>query len=184
MAALVTDFGISRLVGTPNSIDSISTATFALKGSIGYLAPEYGLGGDVSIKGDVYSYGILILEMVTRKRPSDDMFVGDMNLRKWVSSAFPNRLAEIVDWELFRDVNESMDDNRCLLSFIHVGLLCSSESPRERPSMRDVANSLESLKTSLMGSASTSNLKCTISELLVNTNLTGTEECDSQSSTF
>ncbi|KAH9330820.1 hypothetical protein KI387_002928, partial [Taxus chinensis] len=72
MTALVTDFGISRLATIPNSMDSASTTTFALKGSIGYIAPEYGVGGSVSAKGDVYSYGILILEMVIRKRPSDD----------------------------------------------------------------------------------------------------------------
>ncbi|GLJ17619.1 hypothetical protein SUGI_0306770, partial [Cryptomeria japonica] len=139
MTALVTDFGISRLI-TTNSTDSLSTTTFALKGSIGYIAPEYGLGGNVSTKGDVYSYGILILEMVTRKRPSDDMFVGDMNLQ--------------------------------------------SESPRERPSMRDVAKVLENLKTSLMGDAAASNLTYTISDLLDNTNTLETLASDSQSSTF
>ncbi|GLJ17410.1 hypothetical protein SUGI_0302620 [Cryptomeria japonica] len=183
MTALVTDFGICRLI-TPNSIDSFSAATFALNGSIGYIAPEYGLWGGVSTKGDVYSYGILILEMVTKKRPSDDMFVGDMNLQKWVRSAFPDRLADIVDCGLLRDVNENMEANRCLLSFIHVGLLCSSESPRERPSIRDVARFLESLKTSSMGGAVASNLTATISDLLRNTNRAETLASDSQSSTF
>lgn len=148
------------------------------------LIAEYGLGGSASIKGDVYSYGILILEMVTRKRPSDDMFVGDMSLQKWVRSAFPNRLAEIVDTGLLRDVNENMEDNKCLISFIHVGLLCTNESPRERPSIRDVANALQNLKTSLMGGAAASNLTFTISELLENTNPTETWASDSQSSTF
>ncbi|GLJ17412.1 hypothetical protein SUGI_0302800 [Cryptomeria japonica] len=183
MTALVTDFGICRLTAT-NSIDSFSATTLALKGSIGYIAPEYGLGGGVSTKGDVYSYGILILEMVTRKRPSDDMFVGDLNLQKWVSSAFPNELADIVDSGLLRDVNENMEDNRCLLSFIHVGLLCSSESIRERPSMRDVARFLENLKTSFMGGAVASNLTSTISDLLRNTNRAEILASDNQSSTF
>ncbi|XP_059077152.1 probable LRR receptor-like serine/threonine-protein kinase At3g47570 [Cryptomeria japonica] len=181
MTALVTDFGISRLTST-NSIDSLSTTTFAVKGSIGYIAPEYGLGGNVSIKGDVYSYGILILEMVTRKEPSDEMFVADLSLHKWVRSAFPNRLADVVNSELLRDVNENMEDDKCLISFIHVGLLCSSESPRERPSMRDVAKALESLKTSLMGDAAPSNLTATISEILEKNNPTGTLSSDS--STF
>ncbi|XP_059076992.1 putative leucine-rich repeat receptor-like serine/threonine-protein kinase At2g24130 [Cryptomeria japonica] len=181
MTALVNDFGISRLT-TKNSMDSLSTTTFALKGSIGYIAPEYGLGGNASIKGDVYSCGILILEMVTRKRPSDDMFVGDMTLQKWVSSAFPNRLAEIVDSGLI--VGENMEDNNYLISLIHVGLLCSSESPRERPSIRDVCNALESLKTSLVGGAAGSNFTATISELLENTNPTRTLASDSQSSSF
>ncbi|GLJ17424.1 hypothetical protein SUGI_0303190 [Cryptomeria japonica] len=183
MTALVTDFGICRLTA-PNSIDSLSATTFTLKGSIGYIAPEYGLWGNVSTKGDVYSYGILILEMVTRKRPSDDMFVGDLNLHKWVRSAFPDRLADIVDSGLLRDVNENMEDNRCLLSFVHVGLLCSSESARERPSMRDVARFLASLKTSFMGGAVASNLIATISDLLRNTNRAETLPSDSQSSTY
>ncbi|GLJ28658.1 hypothetical protein SUGI_0564810 [Cryptomeria japonica] len=183
MTALVTDFGISRLT-TTNSIDSVSTTTFALKGSIGYIAPEYGLGGSVSTKGDVYSYGILILEMVTRKRPSDDIFVGDMNLQKWARLAFPERLADIVDSELLKDVNENTEDNRCLLFFIHVGLLCTAESPRERPSIRDVANVLENLKTSFMGATAASNLTSTISDLLRNTNPTEALASDSQSSTF
>ncbi|KAH9324495.1 hypothetical protein KI387_004673, partial [Taxus chinensis] len=74
------------------------------------------VGGSVSTKGDVYSDGILILEMVTRKRPSDDMFVGGMNLPKWVRSAFPERIADIVDRRLLRDVNE----NICLVSFVNV----------------------------------------------------------------
>ncbi|KAH9318907.1 hypothetical protein KI387_020676 [Taxus chinensis] len=155
MTALVTDFGISRLTtSTANSRDLPSTTTFALKGSIGYIAPEYGLGGSVSTKGDVYSYGILILEMLTRKRPSDDRFVGDMNLPKWVRSAFPERIADIVDSRLLKDVN----DSRCLVSFMNVGLICSSESPGERPSMRDVARALESLRASFMRSATASNL--------------------------
>ncbi|GLJ28662.1 hypothetical protein SUGI_0564860 [Cryptomeria japonica] len=183
MTALVTDFGISRLT-TTNSVDSLSTTTFALKGSIGYIAPEYGLGGSVSTRGDVYSYGILILEMVTRKRPSDEMFVGDMNLQRWVRLAFPDRLIDIVDSELLKDVNENMEDNRCLLSFIHVGLLCTAESPRERPTIRDVANALENLKTSFMGGAAAYNLTSTISDLLHNTNPTEALASDSQSSTF
>ncbi|XP_059077159.1 putative leucine-rich repeat receptor-like serine/threonine-protein kinase At2g24130 [Cryptomeria japonica] len=144
---------------------------------------EYGLGGNVSTKGDVYSYGILILEMVTRKRPSDDIFVGDMNLPKWVSLAFPDRLADVVDSEVLKDVNENMEDNRCLVSFIHVGLLCTAESPRERPSMRDVSNVLERLKTSLMGDATASNLTSTISDLLRNTDPTEALQSGSQSST-
>ncbi|KAH9290705.1 hypothetical protein KI387_034822 [Taxus chinensis] len=185
MTALVTDFGISRLTTTPNPRDVPSTTTIALKGSIGYIAPEYGVGGSVSTKGDVYSYGILILEMLTKKRPSDDMFVGDMNLSKWVRSAFPGRIADIVDNMLLSDVNDNMEESmRCLVSFINVGLICSSESPTERPSMRDVARVLESTRASFMGTAAPSNiLTSTISDLLRNTTVehTGTF---SENSTF
>ncbi|KAH9293463.1 hypothetical protein KI387_041335, partial [Taxus chinensis] len=144
----------------------------------------YGVGGSVSAKGDVYSYGILILEMVIRKRPSDDMFVGDMNLPKWVRSAFPERITDIVDSRLLRDVNHGMEEKICLVSLINVGLICSSESPRERPSMRDVARALESMRASFTNRADASNLTATISDLLRNNNSDMTSTSDSQSYSF
>ncbi|KAH9294380.1 hypothetical protein KI387_040417, partial [Taxus chinensis] len=81
MTSFVVDFGISKLL-FGNSIDSLDS-TNLLKGSTGYIAPEYGMGGKLSTKGDVYSYGILLLELLTRIRPTDDMFVEGNNLQKW-----------------------------------------------------------------------------------------------------
>ncbi|GLJ54628.1 hypothetical protein SUGI_1173580 [Cryptomeria japonica] len=184
MTALVADFGISRLAGPANLIDSLSTS-IALRGSIGYIAPEYGLGMNISTKGDVYSYGILLLEMVTRKRPTDAMFADDLNLPKWVRSAFPQRLADIVDRRLLENVE--MEHNEWLVSFIHIGLLCTTESPQERPSMRDVTRQLEVLRSIFIGGATpASNLARTISDLVLNASANATEEglSSSGSSTY
>ena len=57
---------------------------------------EYGLGSEVSTKGDVYSYGILLLEMITGKRPTDSMFDEGLNLHNYANVAWPNRVLEIV----------------------------------------------------------------------------------------
>eukprot|EP01018_Ginkgo_biloba_P031236 Gb_35071 [translate_table: standard] len=177
MTARVADFGIARLICTSNSIDSLSS-TLAMKGSIGYIAPdkgssracpsspcsigmsqhfgrvkgekwnfEYGLGERVSTKGDVYSYGILLLEMLTRKRSIDDMFVEGLDFRKWVSVYFPKRVMEIVDRSLLGDDGEIRN---YIVPYIEVSLMCTKESPQERPTMRDVVEALESIRMSLV----------------------------------
>ncbi|KAH9322829.1 hypothetical protein KI387_017468, partial [Taxus chinensis] len=102
MTSHVTDFGIARLTCGTQSMGTL-TSTLSIKGSVGYIAPEYGLGGSVTTEGDVYSYGISLLEMLTRKRPTDDMFVENLNLRKWVVSAFPDGLMEILDRSLLQN---------------------------------------------------------------------------------
>eukprot|EP01018_Ginkgo_biloba_P028020 Gb_24723 [translate_table: standard] len=166
LTACVTDFGIARLACS-NSMHSLSS-TLALKGSVGYIAPEYGVGGEVSAKGDVYSYGVLLLEMFTRKRPINEMFVGELNLHKWVRSAFPNRVLEVVDSCLFPNSSEEMEENELhnkhslVDSVLHLGLLCTNESPRDRPTMRDVVGILDRLRASFVGSADTSRLTPTI----------------------
>eukprot|EP01018_Ginkgo_biloba_P002944 Gb_32029 [translate_table: standard] len=152
MTAHVADFGIARLTCPNNAIDSF-TSTIALKGSIGYIAPEYGLGGKVSKKGDVYSFGIVLLEMLTRKRPTDEMFVEGLNLHKWVSMAYPDRMVEVVDGSLLNNSDERSQDEmcNCLIQLLNVGLVCSKESPEERPSLREVVGRLEMIKESFSG---------------------------------
>ncbi|KAH9319046.1 hypothetical protein KI387_020815, partial [Taxus chinensis] len=56
----------------------------------------YGMGGRISTKGDVYSYGVLVLETLTEKSPTDSMFASGLTLPSWVSDSFPNRLRDVV----------------------------------------------------------------------------------------
>ncbi|KAM7469541.1 hypothetical protein LguiA_007724 [Lonicera macranthoides] len=86
--AHVGDFGLARLLS--NSVDTFAQAqssSMGIKGSIGYAAPEYGIGGAVSKCGDVYSYGVLLLEMFTGRRPTDDMFKDGLNLHNYIKMA-------------------------------------------------------------------------------------------------
>ena len=55
------------------------------------------MGCEISVGGDVYSFGVLLLELLTGKRPTDDMFVDGLSLCKFCESMFPDRVAEILD---------------------------------------------------------------------------------------
>ncbi|XP_077239809.1 receptor kinase-like protein Xa21 [Tasmannia lanceolata] len=81
MNAHVCDFGLAQLYSRITSKSSKEqSSTIGLKGTIGYIAP-----------GDVYSYGILLLELFTGKCPTDDMFKDGLSLHKFAEMAFPNR---------------------------------------------------------------------------------------------
>jgi len=73
---------------------------------------KYGMGRQVTTKGVVYSYGILLLEMLTRKKPTHDMFVEGMNMQKWVGSHFPNRVREVVDMGLLRMTGTCIEEDK------------------------------------------------------------------------
>ena len=55
------------------------------------------MGGEASTEGDVYSYGVLVLEMFTGRMPTNDMFKDGLNLRNFVKMALPKRFAHVVD---------------------------------------------------------------------------------------
>eukprot|EP00253_Pinus_taeda_P017400 PITA_17400 len=118
MTAHVGDFGISRLMISPQACDNSTAAASGdtsslLVGSIGYIAPEYGIGGRPSMKGDVYSYGILLLETITGKKPTDPVFSEEgqsgSTLQSWVGNAFPDRLFEVIDDNLVEEIRKEED---------------------------------------------------------------------------
>ncbi|KAL5568582.1 hypothetical protein UlMin_025157, partial [Ulmus minor] len=174
MIAHVSDFGLAKLLSTSKASTGEQSSTSGIKGTIGYTAPEYGMGGEASIQGDVYSFGIIILEIFTARRPTDQMFNDSNNLHNFVKMALPDRLVEIVDpYLLSREVEETpsgrginrnnvesrreivdsgnlnqlnIQTRNCLLSVLQVGIACSRESPKERANMNDVAKELNLTK--------------------------------------
>ncbi|KAJ6854196.1 putative receptor-like protein kinase [Iris pallida] len=154
MVAKISDFGIAKLM----FVDNNSTTPTNNIGTVGYMAPEYGSTGGVTIRGDVYSFGILLLELVTGKKPVDTMFSGELNLRQWVCNAYPTAVMEIVDSNILRTEFTNMQQHsdganifhRCLSSIIEVGLHCSKDLPNERLLMRDVVPKLQGIKNGVL----------------------------------
>lgn len=105
------------------------------------------MGCSVSTRGDVYSYGILLLEMFTNKTPTDDSFKDEMNLHSFVTAALPHRVMEVAD-PLFLTVIDTSKDmiEYCMASIMSIGVSCSNKMPRYRLSMKDVVSELEMIK--------------------------------------
>lgn len=117
---------------------------------------EYGFGSSTSTKGDVYSFGILVLEMVTRKRPTDDMFVGGLSLHSYAKNNFHRQAECVVDQTLLRALRGEAEEVKrmwevAIVEMMELGILCSHESPSTRPSMLDCADDLDRLKRYLNG---------------------------------
>ncbi|XP_058771467.1 probable LRR receptor-like serine/threonine-protein kinase At3g47570 isoform X3 [Vicia villosa] len=143
MVAHVSDFGIAKLLDDGQS--EIHTETLA---TLGYVAPEYGSKGVVSVKGDVYSFGIMLMEMFTRKRPTDEMFTEELTLKTWISGSMPNSVMEVVDSNLVQQHEKTIHDIVFHISSIFaLSLSCCADSPEERNNMTDITASLIKIKT-------------------------------------
>ncbi|XP_028965904.1 probable LRR receptor-like serine/threonine-protein kinase At3g47570 [Malus domestica] len=146
MIAHVADFGIARLIGGGDSMtETITLAT------VGYMAPEYGMRGIVSTKGDVYSFGIVLMETFTKRKPTDEMFVGEMNLKQWIeNSLFPDSaIDEVVDADILgtEEDGDFVSRRDCLSSVMRLALACCAALPEERINMKDAAVTLNKIKT-------------------------------------
>ncbi|XP_047261547.1 receptor kinase-like protein Xa21 [Capsicum annuum] len=104
MVAHLNDFGISKLIGEDES--DLYTKTLA---TLGYIASEYGLDGFFSTKCDVYSYGIMLLETFTRRRPNE--FEGDISLKQWVSYSLQEAVMDVIDANLVDVIAIAEDHN-------------------------------------------------------------------------
>ncbi|XP_020242631.1 probable LRR receptor-like serine/threonine-protein kinase At3g47570 [Asparagus officinalis] len=151
--AHVGDFGLAKFLKKVAS--QYSTSSAGLRGTIGYIAPEYGMGNEVSTCGDVYSYGILLLEMFTGKRPTDDMFVGGLTLPMFVKMAFPEQITDVIEAHLLTpsDDAESMNYARatnCMATILRIGISCSNELPAERMETDKIIKELHIVRDMLM----------------------------------
>ncbi|MCO5603450.1 hypothetical protein L7F22_057601 [Adiantum nelumboides] len=133
--ACITDFGIATILKEVGSHESVS---HLLRGSIGYIPPEYGYNVDVSTKGDVYSYGVVILELITCKSPTSAEVVEEgQTYKSWVKN---NHSTE----ESLTKLNIGISSST-ISKLFSIAMLCVQESPFDRPTILDTYRLLQDL---------------------------------------
>ncbi|GAY51963.1 hypothetical protein CUMW_138320 [Citrus unshiu] len=147
MVAHLSDFSIAKLlVGEDQSMTQ--TQTFA---TIGYMAPEYGREGRVSANGDVYSFGIMLMETFTGKKPTDEIFNGEMTLKHWVNDWLPISTLEVVDANLLSQEDiHFVAKEQCVSFVFNLAMACAVESPEQRINAKEIVKKLLKIRDSLL----------------------------------
>lgn len=105
------------------------------------------MGGQPSIHGDVYSFGVLLLEVFTGKRPTDELFGGNFTLHSYTKSSLPERILEIADKSICHNgLRVGFPISECLTLVLDVGLRCCEESPSNRLAMSEAVKELNSVR--------------------------------------
>ncbi|XP_022718160.1 probable LRR receptor-like serine/threonine-protein kinase At3g47570 [Durio zibethinus] len=142
MVAHLGDFGIAKLLKE----DDFMRQTMTLA-TIGYMAPEFGSVGIVSVKCDLYSFGILLMETFTKKKPTDEIFTEAMTMRHWMKRSLSKGMIDIADANLLRrDDKYFIVKANCISSIMELALKCSAELPEDRNNIVDVVAMLKKIK--------------------------------------
>ncbi|KAF8768874.1 hypothetical protein HU200_007438 [Digitaria exilis] len=138
--AHLADFGLARLI-----CPYATHVTTDLVGTLGYIPPEYGQSSVATFKGDVYSFGIVLLELLTGKRPVDMCKPkGARELVSWVTHMKKeNREADILDQAIYDNKFETE-----MMQMIDIACLCVSDSPKLRPLTHELVLWLDSIGAS------------------------------------
>ncbi|KAK6153274.1 hypothetical protein DH2020_012913 [Rehmannia glutinosa] len=137
------DFGLARFIEDENGGSFSAYPQFA--GSYGYFAPEYASMLKITEKSDVYSYGVVLLEIITGKKPVDPSFPDGHHVIQWVRDHLKskNDPVDIIDQKLQGHPDTQIQE---MLQALGIALLCTSNRPDDRPTMKDVVALLKEIK--------------------------------------
>ncbi|RVX12471.1 Cysteine-rich receptor-like protein kinase 10 [Vitis vinifera] len=129
-APKIADFGMARLF--PEDQTHVNTR---VAGTNGYMAPEYVMHGHLSVKADVFSFGVLILELISgQKNSTFDVNLDAQNLLEWAWKLYKKgRSLEVLDPSL---ASSAVAEQVAMC--VQIGLLCTQADPQSRPNMRRV----------------------------------------------
>ncbi|CAM0906640.1 unnamed protein product [Alopecurus aequalis] len=138
--AYLSDFGLARLLG-----NSETHATTGVAGTFGYVAPEYAMTCRVSDKADVYSYGVVLMELISDKKaldPSFSPYGNGFNIVAWACMLLRQGRAR----EFFVDGLWDVGPHDDLVEVLHLAVMCTVETLSIRPTMKQVVQRLKQLQ--------------------------------------
>ncbi|KAJ9550794.1 hypothetical protein OSB04_014839 [Centaurea solstitialis] len=139
--AKISDFGLSKIGPTDQPSTCVSTL---VKGTFGYFDPDYYATGKLTRKSDVYAFGVVLLEVLCRKRAVDPTLGEEQwNLARWAQESIRDgKLKHIVDYDIKDQIC-----TKCLKEFVRIVERCLHNNPKQRTTMAEVVANLESVLT-------------------------------------
>ncbi|PON56729.1 Tyrosine-protein kinase [Parasponia andersonii] len=143
LEAKISDFGVAKMIDGERS----HVTTEATNGTDGYMPPEYEYGSmRATVKGDVYSFGVLMLEVATGKRPENSvpLFNGEsVRFVEWAGSMVTQkREMEMLDPNVWFCASTGESEATNIKEYFRIAFMCADVNPRKRPVMRDVVELL------------------------------------------
>ncbi|KAG9149327.1 hypothetical protein Leryth_003292 [Lithospermum erythrorhizon] len=133
----IADFGLAKLVDD----EDFGRSSTTVAGSFGYMAPEYGYMMKITEKSDVYSYGVVVLEVLTGKQPIDPTIPDGLHIVDWVRQK--RCQPEVLDESLRSRTEGEIEE---MIQTLGVAMLCVNPSPYDRPTMKDIAAMLNEIR--------------------------------------
>ena len=91
------------------------------------------------------------MEVFSRRKPNDEMFVGNLNLKSWINDSLPNSILQVIDAKLLKREDANFAEKlECFSSIMELALKCVRESPTDRLSMKVVLKTLKKIKLKFM----------------------------------
>ncbi|XP_057532395.1 receptor protein-tyrosine kinase CEPR1 [Amaranthus tricolor] len=134
----VADFGVAKVLQAKGGKDSSNTI---IAGTYGYMDPDYATTSKATTKCDVYSYGVVLMELVTGKKPVEAEFGENKNIINWVSTNIETKegAMEILDKQISGMYREDM------IQVIRLAIRCTARTPTPRPTMSEIVQFLSEI---------------------------------------
>ncbi|KAL2324337.1 hypothetical protein Fmac_023395 [Flemingia macrophylla] len=138
----ISDFGLAKIFHGDQSQEN--TRTGRVVGTYGYMSPEYAMHGKFSVKSDVFSFGVLVLEILSGKKNNYESHQAD-DLLSFAWMNWTNQTPFLILDPKLRGSYSRIEVRRC----VHIALLCVQENPADRPSMANIMLALNSYSVTL-----------------------------------